>query len=156
MIYILAIISILIIVLISIYERKEIIRTTENYTIINSPMTKTELNFYKVIEKVVKENNFIIIPQVQLQKIFKIKNKRNISAFNKIKAKTIDFAILDKDFNYKIFIELDDYTHNSEKRMKRDYFVNELFKKNNLKLYRIKVSNNYNKEEIEKIIKEIV
>ena len=55
-----------------------------------------------------------------------------------------------------MFIELDDYTHNKSNRIKRDIFINELFKKYNYKLIRIKVQNNYNLEQLENIIKEVV
>lgn len=45
-------------------------------------------------------------------------------------------------------IELDDYTHNRENVKKLDNFKNELFKQVNIPLYRVKVSNIYNLEEI--------
>lgn len=100
--------------------------------------------------------NLIILPQVQLQSIFKVSDNKDITNFNKIKSKSIDFAIVDNKYNYKLFIELDDYTHNQKNRVKRDLFVNNLFNAYNLKLKRIKVQNNYSLEQIENIIKEVV
>lgn len=126
-------------------------KTNNNYKIIKSPMTETEIKFYNKLLTVTNKYNLIIIPQIQLQKIFKTKN---ISDFNKIKSKSIDFAIIDNKFHYKCFIELDDYTHEYKNRKKRDLFINELFNNYNLKLIRIKVNNEYNIEQLENKIKE--
>lgn len=117
-----------------------------------NPMTETEKNFISYLKPFTDKNNLIIITQVPLQAIFKTNTQSN---FNKIKAKTIDFALVDNNYNYKGFIELDDYTHNRTDRIKRDLFVNELFKSNNIKLKRIKVTKNYNLIDIDNYIKEI-
>lgn len=117
-----------------------------------NPMTETEKKFISYLKPITDKNNLIIITQVPLQAIFKTNNQSN---FNKIKAKTIDFALVDNNYNYKGFIELDDYTHNRENRIKRDIFVNELFNINNLKLKRIKVTKNYNLIDLDNYIKEI-
>lgn len=117
-----------------------------------NPMTETEKKFIGYLKPITDKNDLIIITQVPLQAIFKTNNQSN---FNKIKAKTIDFAIVDNNYNYKGFIELDDYTHNREDRIKRDNFVNELFTSNNLKLKRIKVNKNYDLIDIDNYIKEI-
>ena len=126
------------------------------YLIKKNPMTDTEIKFVKELKKITDINNLIILPQVQLQSIFYTINNKDITSFNKIKSKSIDFAIVDSDYNYKLFIELDDYTHNRKNRIQRDQFINELFKTYNLKLKRIKVQNNYNIENLKNIIKEVV
>lgn len=154
--YILATIFFILGIILKILNKNKINESTNNYLMLTSPMTKTELIFCKELKSITDKYNLLIIPQIQLQKIFKVYNKKDISSFNKIKAKSIDFAIVDNNYNYKMFIELDDYTHNKSNRVKRDIFVNELFKKHNYKLIRIKVQNNYNLEELENIIKEVV
>lgn len=126
------------------------------YLIQHNPMTETERKFISYLKPFTDKHNLLILPQVQLQSIFHVINKKDISSFNKIKAKSIDFAIVDNNYNYKLFIELDDYTHNKQNRIKRDIFVNNLFKTYNLNLKRIKVQKNYNLEELENIIKEVV
>lgn len=154
--YILATIFFVLGIILKMLNKNKINESTNNYLMLTSPMTKTELIFCKELKNITDKYNLLIIPQIQLQKIFKVYNKKDISSFNKIKAKSIDFAIVDNNYNYKMFIELDDYTHNKSNRVKRDIFVNELFKKHNYKLIRIKVQNNYNLEELENIIKEVV
>lgn len=128
----------------------------KNYLILKNPMTDTEKKFVSYLKPFTDKYNLIILPQVQLQSIFKVYNKKDISSFNKIKSKSVDFAVVDNNYNYKLFIELDDYTHNRKDRIERDIFVNNLFNTYNLKLKRIKVQNNYNLEQIESIIKEVV
>ena len=54
----------------------------------------------------------------------------------------------------KLCIELDDYTHKREKRIKRDEFLNKLFNDLEIKLLRIPVQNYYNLEELKKKIEE--
>ena len=124
-----------------------------NYDIKNNPMTETEKKFISYLKPTTDKYNLIILPQVQLQSIFKVKN--DIASFNKIKSKSVDFAIVDNNYNYKLFIELDDYTHQRKNRIQRDMFVNNLFSTYNLKLIRIKVKNDY-LNDIEEIINEVV
>ncbi len=121
-----------------------------------NPMTETEKTFLSYLKHFTDKYNLIILPQVQLQSIFKLSNNKDITSFNKIKSKSVDFAIVDNKYNYKLFIELDDYTHNPKNRIERDSFVNNLFNTYNLKLRRIKAQKNYDLELIENIIKEVV
>ena len=121
-----------------------------------NPMTETEKTFLSYLKHFTDKYNLIILPQVQLQSIFKLSNNKDITSFNKIKSKSVDFAIVDNKYNYKLFIELDDYTHNPKNRIERDSFVNNLFNTYNLKLRRIKAQKNYDLELIENIIKELV
>lgn len=150
-IYILAIIFFILGYILKIRNNKN--NTTSKMLVIACPMSKTELEFYKILKQILNKYELKIIPQIQLQKIFQA---NNITDFNKIKSKSIDYAIVDKEFKYKFFIELDDYTHNYNNRIRRDDYINNLFKINNLKLLRIKVKNNYNMQELEEKIKELI
>lgn len=157
LIYILAIIF-------TIYFWYNIIKNYENknnlninkYKIKNNPMTITERKFFYILKEICDKYNLIILPQVNFQEIFETEVKNDYDSFNKIKAKSIDFAIVDENYYYKCFIELDDYTHQRPDRINRDNFVNTLFKNYNLKLYRIDAKNDYNKLYLESIIKEVV
>ena len=151
MLYILGIIFFILGLLVKFLNKDKI--KTNDLKVINSPMTQTEINFINQLEIITNKYQLKIIPQIQLQKIFKT---NNITEFNKIKSKSIDYAIVDNNYRYKIFIELDDYTHNYANRIKRDNYINNLFETNNLKLLRIKVKNTYNMQEIEEKIKELI
>lgn len=121
------------------YEKKEYL------------LTQTELKFYKLLKKITDDLNYNLFTQVSLYEIVNCKNYKN---FNKIKSKSIDFVITEKNCKIKMCIELDDKTHYNNKRIERDKFMNKLFKDLEIKLIRIPVENFYNIEELEKKIKE--
>ena len=116
-------------------------------------LTKTELKFYKILKQITDNLNLKVCPQVNLYEIVQNKSYKD---FNKIQSKTIDFVITEPNLKIKLCIELDDYTHTKDRRIKRDEFINKLFKDLNIKLLRIPVQNSYNIEEIKKKIEEVL
>lgn len=128
-----------------------------NYTTKKLIMTKTETQFYKLLKNAIEENNLnmLIFPQINLENIIQAKNN-DFAARNRIKSRSIDYTIVSKDTLQVICcIELDDYTHNTYKRIKRDSFINQIFKEVNIKLIRVTVNNTYNIEQIISQIKEV-
>ena len=117
-------------------------------------MTQTELKFYRELKKVTDKMELAIFPQIDLERLINVKDNNNRDR-NRIKSRSIDFSIVNNK-NCKIVccIELDDYTHNRENVKKVDSFKNNLFKQVNIPLYRIKVNNYYDLDNIEIIIKE--
>ena len=126
----------------------------EKYVASGYIMTQTELKFYRELKKITDKLELTIFCQVGLERIINVVDNNNKDR-NRIKSRTIDFAIVNNK-NCKIVccIELDDYTHNREKTKKADEFKNNLFKQVNIPLHRIKVNNFYNLEQLENIIKE--
>ena len=124
---------------IGLYEKKEYL------------MTKNELKFYKQLKKITDKLNLTIFVQVSLYQIIKNKEYKD---FNKIKSKSIDFVITENNGKIKLCIELDDSSHNKNNRIKRDNFINEIFKQTNINLLRIPVQESYNLETLENKIKE--
>ena len=124
---------------IGLYEKKEYL------------MTKNELKFYKQLKKITDKMNLTIFTQVSLYQIIKNKEYKD---FNRIKSKSIDFVITENNGKIKLCIELDDNTHNKNKRIERDNFINEIFKQTNINLLRIPVQEFYNLETLENKIKE--
>ena len=98
---------------IGLYEKKEYL------------MTKNELKFYKQLKKITDKMNLTIFTQVSLYQIIKNKEYKD---FNRIKSKSIDFVITENNGKIKLCIELDDNTHNKNKRIERDNFINEIEK----------------------------
>lgn len=85
-------------------------------------MTDAELDFYnkfKVLESIYK-----IVPQVNLSTIInKISNRKYQNELNR----NIDFAIFSYDYSQLLLlIELNDKTHNTKERIKRDKKVKEI------------------------------
>ena len=123
------------------YEKKEYL------------LTPTELKFYKLLKTITDELNYTLFTQIALYEIVNCKNFKN---FNKIKSKSIDFVITEKNCKIKLCIELDDKTHNTNKRIERDTFINDMFKEIDIKLLRIPVQNFYNLEELKQKIQESI
>ena len=137
-------------------EKEENIKQEElnkNYKINNNIFTETEKNFYKILKLITDELNLNILSKVRLADIIYTKNK-NYKYFNKIKAKHIDFVLIDKEGNIKLLIELDDKTHNNYDRKQRDKFINEIFENEKTKLLRINAQYTYNLQEIKQKIQE--
>lgn len=123
------------------YEKKEYL------------LTPTELKFYKLLKTITDELNYTLFTQIALYEIVNCKNYKN---FNKIKSKSIDFVITEKNCKIRLCIELDDKTHNTNKRIERDIFINDMFKELDIKLLRIPVQNFYNLEELKQKIQESI
>lgn len=123
------------------------------YVTNNYIMTSTELKFYRELKKVTDKLELTIFSQVNMERIINVSNN-NMSDRNKIKSRSIDFAIVNNK-NCKIIccIELDDYTHNRAKVKKIDNFKNKVFEHVKIPLHRIQVNSFYNLEELENIIK---
>ena len=110
-------------------------------------LTQNELKFYTNLKQIIENYNVVILTKIRLADIVEPLENPNYkewqASFNKIKSKHIDFAIADpKTLEIITLIELDDSTHGYKKRVNRDIFVNELFKKLQLPLLRVYSANN--------------
>jgi len=116
-------------------------------------MTKAELEFFRVLESIIK-NQYYIIPQLSISKIAAVTKGKNYHTYlNKIDRKTVDFVLFDKEYFSPIMvIELDDSSHNSENRRMRDDFVDNVMEKIGLKIIHIKTAYTYNEEELANLI----
>ena len=117
-------------------------------------MTKNELIFYRVLKQVINELELSVFPQVHLEEIIEVIDGNNRDR-NKIKSRSIDYTIVENN-KCKIIacIELDDSTHEKQSVKKKDEIRNNLFKKVGIPLHRIKIQNNYNKDELKKFLQE--
>lgn len=117
-------------------------------------MTQAELKFYRELKTITDKYELSIFPQIQLEKIITVKDN-NKAYRNRIKSRTIDYTIVtNKNCKIVCCIELDDYTHNYNKRIKRDEFINKLFSSTETKLYRYNFKTELN--QIEQNIKECI
>lgn len=151
------IIIIILVIVISIIEyiinnsKNTINNYNEKYKKNEYLLTKNELKFYRILKQITNKLNYSLFCQVSLYQI--VKNK-SFKDFNKIKSKSIDFVITQENCKILLCIELDDKTHQKQKRIERDNFLDTLFKDLEIKLLRIPVQNYYNIEKIETKIKE--
>lgn len=122
----------------------------ETYPYKDKPLlTKNEYIFYIELQKLAKEMHWIICPKVGIKDIFQVTDKENyMHYFGRIAQKHIDFIICREDLTPLYAIELDDKSHNSEKRQESDKFKNKIFEKSRIELIRIKACSEYSKEYI--------
>jgi len=130
--------------------------STENFPYIRKKyfMTYHELNFFRELENIVKENYFIV-PQVGLSKIVSVDNTEIMrkTYHNKIDRKSVDFVLFDKvTFQPKLVVELDGITHNRYDRKIRDKWVDELMNKVGIKIVHIPSIYPYNIEPIRNLL----
>lgn len=113
-------------------------------------LTKTEVDFLNFLEKAVA-GQYVIVPQVRLIDLFYLKGAgRNYMSYRgKIDRKSVDFVLLEREnMSPVLAIELDDHSHDREKRKERDEFVNRVFETAGLPLVRFKVHSSYTTEDI--------
>lgn len=92
-------------------------------------LTQNEYRFYERLKQYVYPHGLQILAKIRLADLVNadtdLNRSENASAFAKIKAKHVDFAIA-KDMDILIIIELDDSSHQRSDRQERDNFVNEV------------------------------
>jgi very-short-patch-repair endonuclease len=117
-------------------------------------LTKTENKFHYVLSLVIGDK-YVIHPKVGLKDLVELKDKNQISLFNKIAQKHIDFVICDKRYLKPLCaIELDDYTHRWKSSEKRDSDKDKILRSAGIPLRRFEVSPYYNQEDIKNRLKE--
>lgn len=115
-------------------------------------LTKTEYKFFIELKEICAQYNYIICPKVRLEDFIDVTNKEKSYKYRGyIKSRHIDFLICDNNLHILKAIELDDYTHNTDKSKKTDEFKNKLFETIGIKLYRINVKNASYKDDITNI-----
>jgi hypothetical protein len=115
-------------------------------------LTPAELKFFGILDQVIG-SHYRLMAQVRLADILKVKSgldsSTRSSAFNRIKAKHLDFVACDpNDMSVKFAIELDDSSHRQAKRKKRDAFLEKAMKGAGVPLYRFAVKREYNPQEV--------
>lgn len=125
--------------------------TDKRYGLKESLLTPSEKNFLCVLEQIVGDR-YIIEKQVQLSRIISTVETNNYGDFNRIKAKSIDFVLFNKDYSPYLCIELDDLSHMKWNRQKRDAFVDGIMKDVGLRIIHVRASYSYDLEKLKKQI----
>lgn len=118
-------------------------------------LSPAEYSFFKVAKSLLKEY-FVICPKVSLMDLFFVTQpKKNMSAYNRINRKHVDFVICDPLKMLPLFaIELDDKSHQRESRRERDRFVDTVFAQAELPLVHIPAQHTYNQQELGVVFKQ--
>lgn len=113
-------------------------------------MTRYEEKFFRILNEIFADKCYVA-PQVHLSALldFKLSGQNWRGAFLHINGKSVDFVLLRKD-NFEVIcaIELDDASHESLERKKRDEEVERIFREAKLPLVRFRGVDRMSKQEI--------
>lgn len=123
-------------------------------------LSKAERSFYGVLTQAVGDKA-LIFSKVRVADVLAPQKGLNRSswqqAFNQISAKHFDFLLCDpQDCAVKLAIELDDASHGSAKRQKRDAFLGQACESAGLPLLRIRVARGYGVADIRQQVEAII
>ena len=114
-------------------------------------LTKNEYWFYKKLKEIADKYDYAILAKIRFADLVEVSAEAEKSEymkyFGKVKSKHIDFILCKKENLYpELLIELNDSSHNSEDRIKRDEFVRNVAEKVGYKM--IFVNGTQNLEDI--------
>ncbi len=121
-------------------------------------ITMTELRYYKDLLKIAEKYDLILLTKVSIYDIVRIKDTlyKKIALYQ-CDHETIDFVFVDKkDCRIRICVQLDDPYITNKRKLKRRQFIIELFKILDINLIRLKITDEYNIENIENKIRNIL
>ena len=97
-------------------------------------LTKNEYWFYKSLKEITDKYDFAVLAKIRFADLVEVSaeadKKEYMKYFGKIKSKHIDFILCKKDNLYpELLIELNDSSHNTEDRIRRDEFIKKIAEK---------------------------
>ena len=113
-------------------------------------LTKNEYWFYKSLKEITDKYDFAVLAKIRFADLVEVSaeadKKEYMKYFGKIKSKHIDFILCKKDNLYpELLIELNDSSHNTEDRIRRDEFIKKIAEKVGYKM--VFVDGTHNLEE---------
>jgi len=115
-------------------------------------MNSSERVFFETLRRAVADK-FDIYPQVNLDKIFKVKYQPNrylyMGAKSSIDKKSVDYLLVQRNTQRPaVAIELDGSSHGRQDRIERDEKVGSIFDYNGIPLIRFNVGDSFNESEL--------
>lgn len=123
------------------------------YKLTKTVFSDKEAIFYHALLPITTKLNLTVFTKMRVADLLWLpkNHPEYIRWFNYIRSKHIDFVLCNKDLEPVLLIEIDDNTHNSDKRKKRDEFIDKVFEKLNLPIIHTR---RWQNEELENQIKE--
>lgn len=115
-------------------------------------LTKAERSFFGVLEQVV-QGQMRVMCKVRLADVVAVKkgiqNPERQRLLNSIQSKHFDFVLCDNDrVTVQCVIELDDKSHEEERRQDRDSFVDQVMQSASIPIFHFSAKRGYSIEEI--------
>lgn len=122
-------------------------KSGETIPVVRRPiLTPNEMAFFHTLQRAVGEQ-YVIFPQVSLATFVEARAdtpSAQTSFMNQIDRKRVDFALVDpQDLQLHLAIEVDDRTHKSEHRRRRDGLVEDVLQRAGINLVRIPAGRSY-------------
>ena len=111
--------------------------------------------FYRDVRPIAEKLGLIVFTKMRLADLLEVpKNHPDyMKWFNRIKAKHIDFILVDSSYHIKLLVEVDDPSHNRPDRQARDQEVDEIFRQQGLEVLHLRVwGKQYGADDLETII----
>lgn len=127
------------------------------YRVRDDFLSPAELSFYQVLKNLLG-SRMVIQSKVRLADIFFVSQPQKYRTFfAKISQKHLDFLVCEAETMQPVFgVELDDSSHDTPSRKKRDRFVDEVFATAKLPLLHFRVKRSYNVSEIVEKVRPII
>ena len=86
-------------------------------------LSLNEKSQYNYLKTITDKHNLTLFIKMRLADIIEPVNKKDYSAFNRIKSKHVDFVVCSSNLKIVTVIEIDDNSHKKSNRIDRDSFV---------------------------------
>ena len=130
-------------------------KITYPYTLNQPIFSQKEGYFYRDVRPIADKLGLIVFTKVRLADLLTVPKgtKDYTKWFNRIKAKHIDFVFIDREYNIKLLVEVDDPSHNRPDRKARDEAVDEMFRQVGMEVLHLRAwGKKYGAEDLETII----
>lgn len=111
--------------------------------------------FFRDVRPIADKLGLIVFTKMRIADLLEVpKNHPEFTKwFNRIKAKHIDFILVDQDYHIKMLVEVDDPSHNRPDRQARDEQVDEMFRQQGLEVLHLRAwGRQYGADDLETII----
>ena len=125
-------------------DKQKELKQIKNIKAKESPVTTGERPFIDKFFEILKDTNYRVTPQFPLRSILEKKDKNIFVDYDKCFGLIVDVAILDENWDVKLFIEIDDKTHFEQERKERDERLNKICAQVGIPLLRFYVSKGVN------------
>lgn len=117
-------------------------------------MTSAENNLFRLLKELLGDK-YEVLPQVHISTFIdhKVGRQDYRAALSVVQRKSVDYLICTREYcNPLLAIELDDKTHQTTERVRRDALVKEIFADAGMPLLRIKWQSSYNAQELQQTL----
>lgn len=125
------------------------------YKLVKRIFTPKEGYFYRDVRPIADKLGLLVFTKMRLADLLEVPKGQQdyMKWFNRIKAKHIDFILVDRDYHIRLLVEVDDPSHNRPDRQARDEEVDEIFRQQGMEVLHLRAwGKQYGAEDLETII----